>query len=95
MSKTKRIKKEKEFINQIETIIEPINGQLISFEKLNKEFGNMMVKIEINDEVHIYIADKGQIYHNDKQMFDGSYHEEGVDDTPIYLIKAIKKTLGM
>lgn len=86
---------EKEFINQIETIIEPVNGHLISFKKLYKEFGNMMVKIEINDEVHIYIADKAQIYHNDKQIFDGSYHVEGIDDTPIYLIKAIKKTLGI
>jgi len=89
-----RIEEEKKFIKQIEKIISPINGHLISFEKLYKEFGNMIVKIELNNEIHTYIADKAQIYHNNKQVFDGSYHIAGIDDTPIYLIKAIKKTLG-
>ena len=43
----------------------PSNSTLFDFLYDAKCFGNMIVKINQNGKAHIFITDRGEIYHND------------------------------
>jgi hypothetical protein len=86
-------KNEINMLNKINSVLEPINAQVIRFDIYYEVFGNMILEIIMGNERHKFVTDKGEIFHNQHLVFDNSYHEAGKHDTFDYLLKAIKKVL--
>ena len=82
----------KSLINQI---LEGTDFKLISFERNHEMFGNMIVNIQSEKEKYTFSTDRGDIWcnDNDRHSIHAGYHNAGQDDTPTYLIKAIKNTV--
>ena len=71
----------------------PSNSTLIDFLYDAKCFGNMIVKINQNGKAHIFITDRGEIYHNDEMLCDSSYQYKEKEDTFPKLLQMIKNVL--
>jgi len=72
----------------------PSNSTLIDFLYDAKFFGNMIVKINQNGKAHIFITDRGEIYHNDEMLCDSSYQYKEKEDTFHKLLQMIKNVLN-
>lgn len=64
---------------------------LVSFKRNHEYFGNMIATIRTRKSKFNFVSDRGDIMCNDKLIFTSSYHIEGEDDSPLFLIKAIKQ----
>lgn len=87
------MKEEKLLIVKINSLLKQKNAKLIEFKYYKKVFGNMVVLIENGEQKHLFVADKGAIYHNDKLFCDNSYHIKGKDDCFNKLCEAIMTVL--
>ena len=56
-------------------------------------FGNMIVKIKQNGTTHVFITDRGEIYHNDEMLCDSSCRYKEKEDTFSKLLQMIKNVL--
>lgn len=81
---------DKDIILRIEKVLEGTKYELKLFERDKQMFGNMVVKIESSDSKYVFVTDRGDIFCNHKLVIEHGYHIAGEDDTPIYLLKAIK-----
>ena len=72
----------------------PSNSILIDFRYDAKCFGNMIVKIKQNEIIHVFITDRGEIYHNDEMLCDSSYRYKEKEDTFPKLLQMIKNVLN-
>ena len=82
---------DKEIEQMIIDTINPTSLSLISYFRDHKTFGNFIIEIADGSEIHTFISDRGEIYRDNRLIFDSSYHIAGLDDSPNYLIKAIKE----
>lgn len=93
----RRYQNKKQRANEMADIIKvilPENAKLVSFEYDARCFGNMMCKIKVEDQMHTFIVDRGEIVHNDKLLCDSSYHQAGRSDAFPKLLEMIKKKLS-
>lgn len=78
---------------QLKDFLGAYGAELITFDYYSKIFGNFNVVIKVEDKLHTFITDRGEIIHNSKMVCDNSYHVAGCDDTFSKLIEVIKKEL--
>lgn len=86
-------KKAKMMKDEINILLERNNARLINFEFYYNVFGNIIVEIEVNNQIHLFMTDRGEIYHNQKIICDNSYHVAGKSDTFEMLVDVIKREL--
>lgn len=67
--------------------------ELLCFKRDQIFFGNMVTKIKTGNRVYTFIADRGDIFCDDRIVFTSAYHVAGEDDSPKYLIKAIEQLI--
>lgn len=91
--KVKNINKENKMIDEINKFLISHNAKLLRFEVNYKAFGDLVVEIEFNNIKHLFIIDKGEIYHNQKFLCNNSYHEVDKNDTFPKLLEMIEKEL--
>ena len=72
----------------------PSDATLIDFLYDSKCFGNMIVKINQNGKTHIFITDRGKIYHNNEMLCDSSYQYKEKEDTLPKLLQMIRNILN-
>ncbi len=72
----------------------PSDSILFDFLYDEKCFGNMIVKIKHNGITHIFITDRGEIYHNGEMLCDSSYRYKEKEDTFPKLLQMIKNVLN-
>ena len=82
-----------EIISQIQCVLHDTNFKLLSFDKKQQVFGNMIVIISDGQKNYQFVTDRGEISCNNKLLLDSSYHLAGQDDTPIHLITEIDKII--
>lgn len=87
------MKKEKLLIARINSLLKQKNAKLIELKYYEKIFGNIVVLIEAGEKKHLFITDRGAIYHNDRLFSDNSYHKKGKADCFDKLCEAIEKEL--
>lgn len=58
------MKKKDELLLQINELLVKKNAKLIEFTYYKKVFGNVVVKIEFNNNLHEFIIDRSDIYYN-------------------------------
>ncbi|TNF08006.1 MAG: hypothetical protein EP317_03855 [Bacillota bacterium] len=88
-----------EMLNKLNEVLQEKGAHIISFEYYKKAFGNMVLIIDYQNENHVFVVDRREIYYNDKFLFE--FHLEGNDyyqkmkESPNlhFLLKAIEKTL--
>ncbi len=80
-------------VKMIENSLLNTKYRLISFERDHSCFGNIIVVIEKGIKKFRFVTDRGDIYCNYDLIIPHGYHEAGKDDTPQYLVEAIKKHL--
>lgn len=56
--------KKDELLLQINKLLVNKNAKLIEFTYYKKVFGNVIVKIEFNNNLHLFIIDRSDIYYN-------------------------------
>ena len=78
----------------IKTLL-PTNAAVVSFDYNEKVFGNIVLKVEIEKDIHTFITDRGEIYHNGKMLCDSSYHYTEKEDTFPKLLQLINKELKL
>ena len=88
-----RIQKDNEVIKQINQILEGTDFKLISFDRNDEFFGNMIAVIKSPKKKYTFVSDRDDIFCNEKLVIPHGYHIAGLDDTPTYLVKAIKETI--
>lgn len=88
-----RVYSDDEIILHINNILEGTQFKLVSFERNNAAFGNMIVKIKSPRKKLNFITDRDDIFCNDKLLIPHGYHIAGEDDAPEYLVKAIRDTI--
>ncbi len=77
----------------LKTILDNYNLKLVKYEYYSKIFGNFNIEIIKQNQLHSFITDRGEIYHNSIMICDNSYHIAGEDDTFLKLVEVIKKEL--
>ena len=78
-------------------IIQTLEGTdftLVSFERNHEFFGNMIAVIKSSKKKYTFITDRDDIFCNKKLIKPHGYHVVGEDETPAYLIKAIKDKIN-
>lgn len=85
-----KIIKDKDIIQKVNEMITPYSGNILHFERLHKEFGNLKIKFKLFNEIHEFESDKGQIYYNQTFVSDNKYHETGKDDSLLIIFDMIK-----
>lgn len=75
-------------------VLEKYNSELIIFEYYKNIFGNFKIVIKSGEQIHTFITDRGEIYHNNTLICDNSYHKAGIDDTFMKLVEVIKQKLS-
>lgn len=88
-----------EMLNRINEMLQKKGAHTISFDYYKKVFGNIILVIDYENEKHVFVVDRREIYHNDKFLFE--FHQEGDDyyqttkKSPNlhFLLKAIDETL--
>ena len=82
-----------EIISRIQNILYNTNFTLLSFDRNQLVFGNMIVNISNGQKNYQFVTDRGEIFCNNKFLLGNSYHIAGQDDTPVYLITEISKII--
>ena len=91
--------RETEMLKSLDEIINRKGAHIIKFEYLKKTFGNMVLEIYYNNEKHIFIVDRRDIYHNGRFLFEfeqeGNNYYQLTKESPNlhFLLKAIDETL--
>ena len=83
-----------EIENSIKAVLIGSHYELMSFNRNHECFGNMAATIRTGKSKFNLVSDRGDIMCNGKLIFTSSYHMEGEDDSPIFLIKAIKQLVA-
>ena len=83
-----------EMLEMIKAIL-PTNATVVSFDYYGKVFGNIVLKLEIGNDIHTFITDRGEIYHNGKMLCNSSYHYIEKEDTFPKLLQMIKQELKL
>ena len=73
----------------------PANATIVSFDYYEKAFGNIVLKLETGKDIHTFITDRGEIYHNGKMLCDHSYLYIEKEDTFSKLLQLIKQELKL
>lgn len=68
----------------------PKNATLVKFDYNEKVFGNIIAHIKINDIIHVFVTDRGEIYHNGKMICDSSYRRFEEKGTFLKLVDIIQ-----
>jgi hypothetical protein len=89
--KEKRIKEMLEML----TDILPEEVKIISFDYNGRFFGNIIVELSVSNKKHVFVTDRGEIYHNGKLLCDSSYHYFEKQDTFSKLLQLIKSELNL
>ena len=82
-----------EIIKMICDALASTDFKIISFNRNHEFFGNMILVIANGKQRLEYITDRGDIFCNSELVIAHGYHVAGKDDTPIYLIQAIKDSI--
>lgn len=88
-----RAQKDKETIKQINQTLEGTDFKLISFDRNDEFFGNMIAVIKSSKKKYTFVSDRDDIFCNDELVIPHGYHIAGIDDTPTYFVKAIRETV--
>ncbi|PKK99052.1 MAG: hypothetical protein CVV57_04390 [Tenericutes bacterium HGW-Tenericutes-2] len=92
-------KKQEEALNDISKLLMQKRAKLISFEYYEKIFGNIVLKIEYQNEDHLFVTDRSEVYHNGKFLFEFNqagydyYKKTSKSPSVYFLMKAIDETL--
>lgn len=78
---------------ELELFLKSYGAELITYEYYSKIFGNYIVVIKVEGQLHTFITDRGEINHNSKMVCDNSYHVAGCDDTFSKLLEVIQNEL--
>ena len=91
----KRTEQRKNEMLEMRKALLPINAAVISFGYNEKVFGNIFLKLEFEKDIHTFITDRGEIYHNGKMLCNSSYHYTEKEDTFPKLLQLIKQELKL
>ena len=91
--KKKTEQRKKEMLETIKALL-PANATVILFEYNKKAFDNLVLKLEIEKEVHTFTTERGEIYHNGKMLCDSSYHYIEKEDTFPKFLQILKQELN-
>jgi len=78
---------------QIENLVNKKGGKLLEFTYYKKIFGNVVAKIEYNNEIHEFVIDRGEIYHNKRYICNSSYQFKEKVIPLVKLLEIIDKEL--
>jgi hypothetical protein len=78
---------------EIEKMLEKSTFVLTEFDYDPEIFGNIIAVLYNGYKKYRFVTDRGEIWCNHQLIFLSDYHVAGVDDTPIYLMKAIQQVL--
>ena len=71
----------------------PANAELVSCDRNEACFGNLIVKIKCGDRVHTFLTDRGEISCDNRVLWAPTIGGEGEDDTISLLVELIKNEL--
>ena len=87
-------RRKNEMLEAVKALL-PANATIVSFDYYEKAFGNIVLKLETEKDIHTFITDRGEIYHNGKMLCDHSYLYIEKEDTFSKLLQLIKQELKL
>ena len=87
------IMNELEIRQKIENMLENSTFDLAEFSYDPLIFGNLSAIIYNDTKAYQFSTDRGEIWCNRELIYPNNYHVKGQEDTPVYLMKAIRKLL--
>lgn len=88
-----------EMLNRINELLQKKGAHTISFDYYKKVFGNMVLVVDYDNEKHVFVVDRREIYHNDKFLFEfrqeGNEYNQTTKESPNlhFLLKAVDETI--